>query len=144
MAYCNSVFPEVSSSNTNSENEKWITENYFTEDYIYWGVSCSYFMTGRGELASSSVFSGTLYLKTWGEFTQIEMLTFCQMDENIKGWMFSVSVQHLLGRRRALFRKTLIAVTLVFLCNVSTWLHFRKECGKSFKLVWNRQFYSLT
>lgn len=131
MAYCNSVFPEIS-RNTNSENEKWITENYFT-DYIYWGVSCSYFMIVRGELASSSLFSRTLYLKTWGEFTQIEMLTLCQMDENTKGWIFSVSVQHLLGRLS--LGKPWLLLTLVFFCNVSSWLHFRKECGRSFKLV---------
>lgn len=132
MAYCNPVFPEVSSSNTNSENEKWITENYFTEDYIYWGVSCSYFMTIRGGLASSSVFSVTLYLKTWGEFTQIEKLTLCQMDENIKGRIFSVSVQHLLGRRRALFRETLIAPNFGLLLQCKYLITFQKRMWQKF------------
>lgn len=79
MAYCKSVFTEISSNNTNSENEKWIVEFYFTEDYNKCALvcPCSYITTVRitsykytvKNFISSLVLSGMLYLKTWGEFT---------------------------------------------------------------------------
>lgn len=70
-------------------------------------------------------------------------LALCQMDENLKDWVLSASIQYLPGSCGTLFRKPWLLLTLVFLLKVSTWLHFREECGKKFKLVWNRQFYFL-
>lgn len=48
------------------------------------------------------------------------------MDENLKGWIFRASVQYLPGRCRLYLGKPWLFLTLVSLCSVSTWLHFRE------------------
>lgn len=95
-------------------------------------MSCSYFYDNKMRIRSSSVFRGSLYLKTWGEFIQIEKLTLCQMDDIIKGQIFSVSVQYLLGRHRALFRETLIAPNFGLLLQCKYLITFQKRMWQKF------------